>query len=365
MLLSNEVIVAAAGSGKTSYLLEQAFAEATKRVLIVTYTNENLREINMRLWNMHGGRPMNVETMTWFEFLLRECVKPYQTFKVGIAQIRSVNFISENPPYAARKDFNRYYLDNASNIYRDAVSDLACVLNSASGSKVIERLEAIYDKVLIDEMQDLAGWDLEFLILLLKSSIQVVMAGDIRQAVYLTNRSNKNSQFRGAGLLDWIHARVNAGECKKIEQNQSHRCVQPICDFADSIYPSLQATQSKNFRLTGHDGVFLVHESAVDAYRKCFEPQELRWDKRTSKAGPGSKNFGQVKGLSFDRVLIFPTKPISGFIDDGMALPEVSAAKFYVAVTRARQSVGIVATKWKSESNLSYWTPNVVSNSVP
>ncbi len=105
-----------------------------------------------------------------------------------------------------------------------------------------------------------------------------------------------------------------------------------------------------------HDGVFLVHESGVDAYRKGLEPQELGWDKRTKKAGPGSKNFGQVKGLSFDRVLVFPTEPIFGFIENGTVLSEVSAAKFYVAVTRARQSVGIVTNKRKSESNLSYWT---------
>lgn len=357
MASSNEVIVAAAGSGKTCYLLEQALAGPTKRVLIVTYTNENLREINMRLWNAHGGYPANVETMTWFEFLLRECVKPYQTFKVGIAQIRSVNFISENPPYTARSDFDRYYLDSASNIYSDAVSDLACVLNSASGSKVIERLEAIYDKILVDEMQDLAGWDLEFLRLLLESSIQIVMVGDMRQAVYLTNRSNKNSQFRRAGLVNWIDARVSAGECRKIEQNQSHRCVQPICDFADSLYPNLPTTKSNNSVSTGHDGVFLVHESDADSYRRYFKPQELRWDKRTTKAGPGAKNFGQVKGLSFDRVLVFPTGPISDFLEDGTFLPEVSAAKFYVAVTRARQSVGIVVAKKTTQSGLSYWTP--------
>lgn len=188
------------------------------------------------------------------------------------------------------------------------------------------------------------------------------MVGDFRQAVYSTNRSNKNSQFRGANLLKWIDARVDADECTKVEHTHSYRCIQSICDFADSLYPSLPATLSKSTCATEHDGVFLVHESEVDSYRRTFEPQELKWDKRNKKAGPSAKNFGQVKGLSFSRVLIFPTGPISSFVEDGAVLPEVSAAKFYVAVTRARQSVGIVTPKKTTNSNLTFWTPTTNSD---
>jgi superfamily I DNA/RNA helicase len=362
MASANEAVFASAGSGKTSYLLEHALSDPTKRVLLVTYTNENLREIDSRLWEAHKGQPTNVETMTLFEFLLRECVKPYQTLKAEIAQIRSVNFVTDNPPFSARSDFVRYYLDSANNIYSDAVSDLAWVLNSESGGKVIKRLEAIYDKLLIDELQDLAGWDLEFLILLLQSSIQVVMVGDLRQAVYSTNRSNKNSQFRGAKLQNWIDGRVTAGECAKIEHTHSYRCIQSICDFADSVYPKFPATNSKNTQSTDHDGVFLVHESDVDVYRESFKPQELRWDRRNKKAGLSAKNFGEVKGLAFPRVLIFPTAPILRFVEDGTTLQEVSAAKFYVAVTRARQSVAIVTNKTATKSSLSYWTPTATTS---
>lgn len=357
MASRNEVVIAAAGSGKTSYLVSEALADASKRVLIVTYTNENLRELNARIWETAKGHPAHVETMTLFEFLLRECVKPYQTYKAGIAQIRSVNFISENPPFASRNDFARYYLDNSNNVYSDAVSDLACVLNTESGGKVIARLESVYDKLLIDEMQDLAGWDLEFLRLLLRSSLEVVLVGDPRQAVYLTNRSQKNSQFRGANFIAWINARVGAGECTKTEHTHSHRCIQSICDFADGLFPTLPATASENADTTDHDGVFLVHESDIDAYRETYAPQELRWDRRNRRAGVGAKNFGQVKGLAFPRVLIFPTNPITNYIENGAALPGGSLAKFYVALTRARQSVAIVTTKRTTKSTLVTWRP--------
>ena len=54
-------------------------------------------------------------------------------------------------------------------------------------------------------------------------------------------------------------------------------------------------------------------------------------------------NFGESKGLSFDRVLIYPTKPfIDWFINNESDLVETSRSKLYVAITRARYSVAIV-----------------------
>ncbi len=54
-------------------------------------------------------------------------------------------------------------------------------------------------------------------------------------------------------------------------------------------------------------------------------------------------NYGNSKGLSYDRVLIYPTNPIINWIkDNNFDLAPTSKSKFYVAVTRARFSVGIV-----------------------
>lgn len=359
MAFDNEAIIAAAGSGKTERILDSALADATTRSLIVTYTNENLREINARLWAKAKGPPANISTMTWFEFLLRHAVKPYQSYRTQICRIRSINFLPTGVPrFMRRDDLEHYYLDSADNVYRDAVSDLAVVLDQASGGKVTARLQGIYGKIFIDEVQDLAGWDLELLRLLLASDIAITMVGDPRQAVYLTNRSQKNSQFRGAKLFDWLAAREREGVCTLRTMEVSHRCNQPICNFADHIYPALPTTTSRNQQQVDHMGVFLVHQDDVAAYRKEFEPQDLRWDRNATAAGPLARNFGAVKGQSFDRVLIHPTSTITKFIEKGEPLADVTAAKFYVATTRARHSVAIVAKKKSSASTLSYWNPS-------
>lgn len=54
-------------------------------------------------------------------------------------------------------------------------------------------------------------------------------------------------------------------------------------------------------------------------------------------------NFGESKGLSFDRVLIYPTKPIlKWLVDNHSELAPTSRSKLYVALTRARYSVAII-----------------------
>lgn len=356
----NEVVIAAAGSGKTRRLIEEALADRSARVLITTYTRENRAEIEARLWRAAGGQPHHVSVVSWYEFLLREGVKPYQSYKTDILSVRSINFVTDPSvtKYFKKSNFSQYYLDKSSNVYSDVVSDLVCVLDAASGGRVVRRIESLYDLILIDEMQDLAGWDLELAELLMKAGCRVLMVGDPRQAVYSTNRSNKNSQFRGAKITDWISSRVAAEDCTTTTLSVSHRCNQPICDFADNLYPSLEKTTSSNSASVEAMGVHLVHVDDLDAYRARYRPQALRWNKTNKQAGPRALNFGEVKGREFDRVLIFPTPNMTAYIENGAALSDGIVSKFYVGVTRAKHSVGIVTNARTTNSSLAFWTPS-------
>jgi DNA helicase II / ATP-dependent DNA helicase PcrA len=71
-------------------------------------------------------------------------------------------------------------------------------------------------------------------------------------------------------------------------------------------------------------------------------------------------NFGESKGLSFDRVLIYPTKPIFYWLNNNNSdLAPTSRSKFYVALTRARFSVGIVYD-YNDKTNLEHITKFVI-----
>jgi len=100
---------------------------------------------------------------------------------------------------------------------------------------------------------------------------------------------------------------------------------------------------SKNLSVTGHDGIFAVPKQEAAAYVARYKPQVLRYDRRTNCDGYDAINFGEAKGLTFDRVLIYPHGPLQKLLKTGsFSHITGSASKVYVGVTRARQSVTFV-----------------------
>lgn len=135
------------------------------------------------------------------------------------------------------------------------------------------------------------------------------------------------------------------------------RSNQTIASFSDAIFPAelgFAPTASANKETTGHDGVFLVHEEHLNDYVQRYGAVPLRGSAASGKHlnHLGFTNIGQVKGLTYDRVIIFPTQPMLDLISTGKAMAEKSACSFYVAVTRARASVAIIVDSKKLTKRL-------------
>lgn len=74
--MDKRVIFAVAGSGKTTYIVNELSLE--KRSLILTYTDGNYDNISRKILAKFGGRwPNSVTLMTYFSFLYNFCYKPY------------------------------------------------------------------------------------------------------------------------------------------------------------------------------------------------------------------------------------------------------------------------------------------------
>jgi hypothetical protein len=58
--------------------------------------------------------------------------------------------------------------------------------------------------------------------------------------------------------------------------------------------------------------------------------------------GLPAMNIGVAKGSTFDRVLIFPTKPMKQYLADGEPTKLRAPERLYVAVTRARHSAAFM-----------------------
>ncbi len=352
--MKNKLIIAAAGAGKTTYLVNEALKQKDSRVLITTYTQANEAEIRRKIIKINKCIPENITIQTWFSFLLQHGARPYQgcLFEKSIRGLILVN--NQSAPYVAEsKQFEKHYFNINLKVYSDKLSKFVFRCNEKANGQVMDRLYRIYPHIYVDEVQDLAGYDLELLKLLFKIKSDILLVGDPRQVTYLTHHEPKYHNYQKGKIKEFV-----LKECKGICEidettlNDSYRCCQAICDFSSMLYPHLGKCESRQNVKTSHDGVFLIKPQDVDFYLKKYSPRELYYKQATHP----DLNFGESKGLGFERVLIHPTKLINQYLKDGKLTKIVKnnktkktegkdafdIAKFYVALTRASHSVGII-----------------------
>jgi len=345
-------------------LVTDALNNRDRRIAIVTYTNNNLREIEKRFAELNSGIPKHVEVMTWFSFLLRECARPYQRSKFDEKRIESLLFVNKHSTQGIPEcQTKKYYIAGEDFIYSDKISRFVVECEEKSSMAVTSRLKRIYTDIFVDEFQDLAGWDFEVVQMLMRSGISVTLVGDPRQHIYSTHPSPKNKKYIGIGFVDLAKTWNRKGVCSVEHMNATYRCNGLICDFSNGLWPNMDAMTPLRNDTIDHQGVYLVAESLIKDYVDRFKPQVLRHDKRANTYGQEALNFGVAKGLEFERVLIIPTKPIKKYLATGIIDHAIkSRDRLHVAVTRAWHSVAfvfdghspIVSNRWNSEADNRY-----------
>ena len=367
MQLNNIVIMAAAGAGKTHDICKEVIENAkttNKKILITTYTNKGIESIEKEYKKQNNGViDKNVVILSWFQFLLRELVKTYQSSILN--KINIINSIDFNHQYGyinfnSRGTPKHYMLTN--NILSNTVSEFAIDSNIKSNNKVIQRLGEIYSHIYIDEIQDLAGEDIEILNLLFNSKIQIQCVGDVKQSTYTTYNAKKNKKITGIHLIDFFKKLERKGIITLLFNNKTRRFGREICEFSNSI------CNDKNNRIESdkiykeeNQGVYLLDKKDFENYFKIYKPTILKFDAKT-KIDYDSLNFGQCKGMTFDRVAIFPNKKYKEFLQNGTSLD--SPCKYYVSATRARYSIVFVVEKLFENDNFKYTNINLEDNSI-
>lgn len=338
---SRSVVIACAGAGKTTEIVSSARAANGGRVLLLTYTTSNQRHLEAEIAKMGFGEASEIRVAGWIEFCINLVARPYQRSILGTARrITGYNFDKPAPRYTKLSE-PAAYADGDGRVYSDRPSLLATRVDEASAGAALGRLADAYTHILVDEVQDLAGYDLDLVIRILKCDISVMLVGDPRQAILDTHRVNKHKQFRGPAIAKWLQSLDKC--CTIVNRLDSRRCRPEICKFASDLFPHLPPMTSLQSAAGIRNGVFAVAASALDEYFSVL-PHSLavRYSKASATLGRSAENIGIVKGRTVDHVLLFPTRPmlkyLAGNSIDVLSEPE----KLYVAVTRARYSVTIV-----------------------
>ena len=357
---NNSLTLAVAGSRKTQGIVEacEAAPSGTK-ILVLTYTSANQLELKTRLQQLVGDRA-DIEVVGWFSFLINEIVRPYVPYLFRGASVEGFDFNGDPRTYATTESYGRYFNSNGS-VLRAHLPQLAHQVEVASNYRGMNRISSLYDRIYIDEVQDLCGYDLEILKLLMELDTELIMVGDVRQAILATNpRERKNKPYMYMEIWKWFKQQERLGKIVISQSNQTFRCRPEIARLADSMFSDewgFEETESLNSATTSHDGIFLVKTQDIQAYVDEFNPLFLRYSANSARSLQYDfMNIGLSKGLTRQRVLIMPTLDYTKFLKTGKELTSSQASYLYVAVTRAEQSVAFVMDV-DGGSGIPFWTP--------
>lgn len=388
--MNNKLLIAAAGSGKTTHLVKEALSKKSERILFLTYTESNEAEIRRKIVSKEGYIPSRITVQTWFSFLLRQCVRPYQSVLHNDIHEVDIGFYLTSEKSGKRIDsegnqilngagkpmtwgeethFLKHYFTNEFKIYSDKISKFALKANTGTKGEIVDRLIRQFDCIFIDEVQDLAGYDLDLVKLLFATSAEIVLAGDPRQVTYLTHPTTKHKKYADGGIKRFVENELGKKIACKVDEttlNTSHRNNQLICDYSAQLYPDLPVPQACECNVcrtaeSSHNGIFLVRKEHAEAYLKKYQPTQLRWSNsvRCNEDYP-RQTFGNSKGATFDRCLIYATSPMKKWLkNNNSPLGAKARAKFYVGLTRARYSTAIVYDYSPTEriDGVSLWAP--------
>ena len=363
--MNNRLIIAAAGAGKTTFLVQEAHQKSNKKILITTFTDNNASEIKKKFIDLYGSVPGNVTVLPWVSFLLTHCVRPYQSCYAPSLHDENIGFllVSEKSGFryylrtgqavywSEEKNFKKHYFTDDIKIYSDKISKFVVKNNKCSDNAVFLRLKKIFDCIYIDEIQDMVGYDLEIIKLLFKEIDEVLLVGDPRQCTYSTHNAEKHQQYAEGNIDKFIQEQLGKRITCEIDTSTlkvSHRNFKAQCDFSSLLYPQYPVPMPCNCAecrgSSTHKGLFLVKSGDIEKYLLATKAVQLRWDVRTKCYDiTPCFNMGESKGMTFNHTLIYLTVPMIKWLKNRTHELEFSSkAKFYVALTRAKYSVAIV-----------------------
>lgn len=191
-----EVQIAGAGAGKT-YGLAKTLIEhikactSHKKTFALTYTNSATVKIEQEIIKQHGFIPSNLCIQTIHSFLLNEIIYPFSSFTLGDVY-NDTSIMISNPKYknglfARLRKMNIIHTDNVYNIAKQIVDETVSKHSNKAKKAKVRRLLTIlgscFDKIFIDEVQDLDKDALRFFEVLGCNNIDVYMIGDPKQAI--------------------------------------------------------------------------------------------------------------------------------------------------------------------------------------
>lgn len=332
------VVFAVAGSGKSKLIIDQL--DATRRALLLTYTENNYDELRRRVIRRFGCVPENIYLDTYFSFLNAFCYRPYLLDSMNS---RGINF-RPPPAHTSRLPLSSdlRFVDGERRVYHARMAKLVDVKGCMP--LVRRRLERYFDVLYVDEVQDFAGHDFNLLMALCRASVDVLLVGDFYQHTYDTSRDgsvNKNLHASYGTYLERLkreELRIDTTSLRR-----SYRCSEAVCEFIrTNMGIEMYSASERVAKVIWIDDV-------VDAKKVhgCNKTVKLFYQEH-HRYGCNSQNWGGCKGLDhYEDVCVVLNQKAAAELHAGRfaLLNPTTRNKLYVACSRARGDLYLVPEK--------------------
>lgn len=326
--MDKRLILAVAGSGKTSLIVENLNLE--KRFMLVTYTQNNYHNLRQKVIKKFGYLPENIRILTYETFLYRFCVKPFLSYKL---RPKGINF-NKQPPMFVKDTMDRYYMDSSGRLYASRICKL--LIKRQKMNDVVERLNDFYDAFYIDEVQDFAGHDFDLLVHLKKSNVEIMFVGDFYQHTFSTSRDGSKNKSLHKNYDNFKQKFIKIGiEVDEECLSKSYRCSPTVCEFiTNNIGISIESHNAEKTNIRLVDSSEEIEDIMKDDsiiklfYQNC------------SKYDCYSKNWGASKGedCHTDVCVVLNKTTMNNYKKEQLVqLAPTTKNKFYVACSRAKR----------------------------
>ncbi|WP_444938557.1 hypothetical protein [Microbulbifer sp. JMSA002] len=333
--MDKRVVLAVAGSGKTSNIINRI--EENTRALIVTYTENNYKNIKSRIIDKIGFIPSGVRVYTYFNFIYSFCLKPLLGNRV---KSKGINW--DTPPaftLRLKRSDPRFYKDSHGRVYHNRIAKLLeqCKIMG----EVSERIEKYFNLVCIDEVQDFGGHDFNFICNLSPKIETLLLVGDFYQHTFDTSRDGNINSNIHKSLDNYTRKLVASGYVIDTKMlSHSYRCSPTTCNFVSE--KTGITIQSHRDDITS---IQLVQSSKL-AEEIYHDDNIVKLFFKDSKRYPGvTENWGATKGLDCysDVCIVLNPTTLQHYKKDKLdELASQTKNKFYVACTRAKKNIYFV-----------------------
>ncbi|MFL9838605.1 UvrD-helicase domain-containing protein [Flavobacterium sp. ST-75] len=327
-MVDKRIVLAVAGSGKTTMLINQL--DLDKNFLLVTYTVSNCKNLKNKVLKKFNYLPQNITILTYFDFIYNTCIKPFLFKELKVKGIKW-----DLPPTwtnQLNRNDKRFYVNNGY-LYHNRMAKLIDVANLSQS--VNDRIKKFYNYVLIDEVQDLSGHDFDFVLRLLNTNVNFLLVGDFYQHTYNTSRDgnlHKNLYSNLETFLNYYSKQNITIDLDTLKK--SHRCSPTICNYvSENLGISISSANDNITQIK-----YVDNPTEISNILSDDSIIKLVYN-NSNKRSFNSKNWGDCKGEDsyVDTCIILNKTTYNLYKKQNLkSLNPITKNKLYVALTRTR-----------------------------